>query len=229
VTTYELPEWLRGLIICGGDEGEGDNEGEDDQDSNDEGDSDEGEDDGDDDGNEGEPKPKDPTVGLRTALEKERKLRREERKKRIAAEREAKKVNDKKVSDEEANELQKAQEKLVSAEDKTSRLAARLLKKEVHDAIQAEARNQKFIDPTDALVDSVISEIDVDQDEEDPTDIDIDEASVKAAVKKLADKKKHLVSTAGTQERSASNFRRQGGNKEKTSEQKYREIYPSLG
>lgn len=230
MTTNELPEWLRGLIIRGADEGDSDDEGDNDPDSND-GDDPEDEGDGtEDEGNEGKPKPEDPTVKLRSALDKERKLRREERKKRIAAERAAKSASDSKVSEEEANDLKKAQEELATAQDKTSKLAARLLKKEVHDAITAEARNQKFIDPTDALVDSVISEIDADQDEEDPTDIDIDPASVKAAVKKLADRKKHLVSTAGTQERSGGRFnRRQGGDKEKTSEQKLRETYPSLG
>lgn len=226
VTTNELPEWLRNAIICGAD-GEDDNEGENDPDPDD--DSDDG-DDGTNEGDDGAPRPEDPTVKLRSALDKERKLRREERKKRIAAEREAKAKADTEASKEEAADLKKAQEELAAASEKTSKLAARLLKKEVNDAILAEARAQKFIDPTDALVETVISEVDVDQDDEDPADIDIDEASVKAAVKKLADKKKHLISVSGTQEPSGGRFnRRQGGDKEKTSEQKLRETYPSLG
>lgn len=226
VTTNELPEWLRNAIIRGAD-GEDDNEGDNDPDDGD--DPNEG-DDGDEGENDGAPKPEDPTLKLRSALEKERKLRREERKKRIAAEREVKSKADTAASEQEASDLKKAQEEAAAASEKTTKLAARLLKKEIHDAILTEARNQKFIDPTDALVDDVISEVDADQDDEDPTDIDIDGTSVKAAVKKLADRKKHLISVSGTQEPSGGRFnRRQGGDKGNASEQKLRETYPSLG
>ena len=95
-------------------------------------------------------------------------------------------------------------------------------------AIEDEAKKQKFIDPSDAINGVDRSKLVYDQDDEDPTDIDIDLTSVVAEVKRLAASKPHFI-TRGTDdgEPSGSGF---GGSKKqkKSSEDQMRELYPSL-
>jgi hypothetical protein len=204
-TIEELPYWLQNTIIIG-------REGEDD--SNDEGD-DSGDDDQDD---EDEDKGGDA----------ERKKVKEERRARRKAEREAREAKQAKDDDAEAKELDKEKKAREASDSKVGRLAARLLEKELTDAIMAEARNQKFIDPSDALLDEVRKAIDYDQDDEDPSDIDIDEDTVKAAVTKLAKKKAHLIGKPNEGEPSGSRFRTNGKPAGKTDEEALKGLYPSL-
>ena len=60
-------------------------------------------------------------------------------------------------------------------------------------AIKAEAEKQKFIDPNDALIGVDLTEIAVNQDEDDTTQVDIDLKAVTSAVKKLATSKPHYI------------------------------------
>lgn len=227
----ELPEWLLNLRILGreddgdgeggeggeGEEGEegGDNEGEG---SEGEG-GDEGSGDGDDDDDLAQ-KVKD----LEATIAKERKLRRQ-------AERDARK--NKRTPSKTAETKTKAadtelQKQLEAAAAQTKRLADGLRKKEVDDAILAAARKAGFIDESDALTDDIRKQVDVDQDPEDPTDIDIDEDSVTDAVKDLAARKKHLVGKATPGSPSGSKFRKKG-NDDKPDKNALVEHYPSLG
>lgn len=171
----------------------------------------------------------DDTSALKKALEEERKGRREERKLRRKAEREARAALEGREAGEEQKNLEETQQKLQSAEQKTQRLAARLLSKERDDAIVAEARRLGFIDPTDALTDDIRRAVDVDQDPEDPSDIEVDQDSVKAAVKALAARKKHLVGAPGGGAPSGNKFRKNGNPPApKTEEALMKDIYPSL-
>lgn len=227
----ELPEWLLNLRIFGreGDEGDEGNEGDEGEEGEEDGDNEDddqkgkgGDDnsgDGDDDDDLAQ-KVKD----LEATIAKERKLRRQ-------AEREARK--NKRTPSKTAETKTKAadtelQKQLEAASAQTRRLADGLRKKEVDDAILAAARKAGFIDETDALTDDIRKKVDVDQDPEDPTDIDIDEDSVTDAVKDLAARKKHLVGKATPGSPSGSKFRKRG-NDDKPDKNALVEHYPSLG
>lgn len=230
----ELELWLRGLTIVGREEDEDEDEDPDDEggDKGGSGDDDENEDDddnsgdGDDDAGDDPVKLKEKLAAKEEALRKERSLRRK-------AEREARK---KKRTRPEPDDKKKGadselQKQLEAERQRGAKLAEGLRKKSIDDAILEAARNEGFIDPTDALTDDIRKEVDWDQDEEDPTDIDIDEESVIDAVKNLAAKKKHLVGEAPPKNPSGGKFkkRRGSGDKdEKSEEQVMKERYPAL-
>lgn len=224
-----LPEWLQHTIFIGR-EGEGDG-GSGDEGDNSEDNGQEDEDEGQDDGSGGSPSSdsNDPAA-LKKALEEERKGRRDERRARRKAERERDAAVKQQTESDEAKDIEAERQRRTASEEKTQRLAARLLSKERDDAILAEARRQKFIDPTDALTDEIRGVVIVDQDDEDPSDIEVDEDSVKKAVTALANRKKHLLSAPGDGQPSGSKFRQRQGAKDdvKTDDQKLRELYPSL-
>lgn len=226
--TNELPYWLQTLIIVGREEDD-DKDGDQNDEGNDDGDDgEEGEDEGSkggsdkdgesDDGDDLETK----VANLEKALRDERRLRRK-------AERDSKRKGRQKASEKNTEDDAETQKQLQAAEQKTQRLAAGLLQREVDTAILEEARRQGFIDPTDALLDDIRKEIDADQDEDDPTAIDIDKDSVKDAVKDLASRKKHLVGQAPSNERSGGKFRRKGSSDDsKPNDQTLQTHYPSL-
>ena len=218
----DLPEWLLTLVVTGR-EGEENNEEED----NDEGEN--GENDGEEgsenegEGNEGEDGEGDlktRAAELEKALNKERQLRRK-------AEREARRAGSRKKKDEEGEKVEEAEiaQKLKASQEQTTRLATKLRDTAVESAVLSAARELGFIDPTDAMREDVLKQIDVDQDEEDPSDIDIDIDSVKDAVKKLADKKKHLVGAGTPNTPSGGKFRKKGGENDKGPDLSH---YPSL-
>lgn len=146
--------------------------------------------------------------GLKKALAAERKLKRQ-------TERELKKAQRKQqtVDDKDASDLQKLQRERDAEKTRTQKLASSLLKNAVDLEITKGARGMKFRDPDDAI--SLINrdDISVDQDEEDPSDIDIDPDTVEAALKKLAEKKPHLLIADGDDDPSAPKF---NGKKTKT-------------
>lgn len=224
----DLPEWLQNTIFTGreGDEDSGGN----DEGNNSEDDGQEDEDEDQDSSSDGDSSStSDDPAALKKALEEERKGRREERRARRKAERERDAAKKSQTETDEAKDLEAERAKRQASEEKTQRLAARLVNKERDDAILAEARRLKFIDPSDALTDTIRSAVIVDQDDEDPSDIEVDEDSVKAAVADLARKKKHLISAPGDGQRSGSNVRqRAGSSDEKTGDEKLKELYPSL-
>jgi hypothetical protein len=145
---------------------------------------------------------------LKKALAAERKLQKQTARELKRAQRKQQTVDDK-----EASDLQKLQTERDAEKARTQKLASSLLKNAVDLEITKAARGMKFRDPDDAL--SLINRDDlaVDQDEEDPSDIDIDSDTVEAALKKLAEKKPHLLIADGDDDASAPKF---GGKKVKT-------------
>lgn len=213
----ELPYWLQSLVICGRENDEDEDEGQENEndDDGDEGEEDESQDEGGDDLNA-------KVAALEKALKDERQLRRK-------AERDAKRKKRQETSQKQGEEEAETQKQLQVAQERTQRLAAGLLRKEIDTAIEKVARDLGFIDPTDAQTDAIRREIDADQDEDDPTDIDIDMDSVKDAVKDLAAKKKHLVGNPPPESRSGSKFRKKTSKvDEDTDEAALRDRYPSL-
>lgn len=225
-----VPFWLTNALIFGREDdnegGKQDNEGDDPEDNGEEGEG-EGEGEG---GSEGGSDDEDDPAALKKALAEERRKNKEERRLRRKAERDAraKKTSDKKA--EENEDLAQTKTELQSEREKGQRLAARLLKKERDDAILAAARKAGFIDPTDALTDDIRQQVEVDQDPEDPADIEVDEDSAAEAVRKLANKKKHLVGKPNDGEPSGGRFSRKGKNgaKDELDEETLAELYPGL-
>lgn len=178
--------------------------------------------------NEDEPKTdleklQDRADALDKALREERQLRRK-------AEREARKNKTKKVTETKQAEDKELQQQLETAKSRTEKLARGFLDSAIEKAVTDEARKQKFIDPTDALIKDVLGNIDADQDDDDPTDIDIDMDSVHDAVKDLADRKKHLVGDGTPGTPSGSRFRKSSREKNSTDAEKQmlEQNYPSL-
>jgi hypothetical protein len=116
------------------------------------------------------------------------------------------------------------------AEQRAKRLAEGFRSSEVRRAIRDMARTMNFHDPSDALVEDVLSAVDVEQDDEDPSSVTVDEASVKRAVKALADKKKHLVRPSGTEDGAptGSSFGGTRSGKRVSKDEQYLDVYPSL-
>lgn len=229
LTGVKLDELLPYLIIGAedGDEGgeggqgsEGDSgDGSGDSDSG-EGDGDVG--DGDGDGEEGDEQKPDVT-GLKSALAKERaeNKRKDKELKRLQKAQQAK-------EDAEKSDLEKAQGEAETSKAKAEKLAAGFLKTSLNSAIRAEATKLGFIDVDDALNGISRDDLEFEQDEDDPSDIDIDQKSVQKAVKALATKKPHFIKS-GTDDGEPSGSQFGGSNKKKkSSDDELRERYPSL-
>lgn len=217
----------QGLSDSDAEENSGDEDDEDDPDSDNEDNSgDEG------DGNEDEDnEEEDPYVGLKAALKTERKHHRTERQARIRAERERDEANQKLTSgtEKESEAINTLQGQLRTERDKNVALSKRIADQALHTAILQAATAQKFIDPEDAL--AVASSLEVDQDPDDPTSVEVDKALVLSEIKALAKRKPHLVGKAKTTTTSRSGTR-QSGNRQrapKKGKANLAEIYPSLG
>ncbi|WNO27789.1 scaffolding protein [Microbacterium phage Huwbert] len=132
-------------------------------------------------------------------------------------------------SEQEQADLETERNRSREATQKAEKLAAGLLQRDLNAAIEKAARAAGFLDPDDAIAGVDRTKIDFDQDDEDPTDIDIDEDTVKAAVKALATKKPHYL-TRGTEDGDATGSPFGGSRKKgkKTDADTYRELYPSL-
>lgn len=166
----------------------------------------------------------DPAVkGLRSALSKERAAR-------TKLERELKKQN--KAKEEaalaEKSELEQANTRLQASNDKLTKLAAGYLQSKLESAIRDAAKDAKFIDSDDAIAGVDRSALIFEQDEDDPANVTIDSASIKAAVKALATKKPHFISS-GTDDGEATGGKF-GGRKKKPNagDDALREKYPAL-
>lgn len=161
-----------------------------------------------------------------------KKALRAERKQRKQFERELKQLRqlqtDKKEGDD--GEAAKLQKKADSAEAKATRLAERLLKTAVDGAIVKAATKLNFRDVDDALA-QVKRDLEawVDQDEDDPSEIEVDAEAVERAVKKLAESKKYLLKVDGEMDPSGSKFGGRGNNNDALSEEKLRQKYSALG
>lgn len=217
----DIPFWLQHTWITGreeGDEGSGADEGDNSEDNGEE-----GEDEGQETGSEDSAAGDDELASLKKALAEERKARR-------TAERNARKASKSQNNEEEQKTLEETRQTLAEEQAKTTRIADRLRTNEVDQAIRDEARKQGFIDETDALTDEVRKGVEVDQDPDDPADIDVDLDTVKAAVSKLANQKKHLLGKPNEGEPSGGKFSRKksGQNDGKTQDAVLKETYPSL-
>lgn len=253
-----IPWWLRrsrGLIntelppiIVGFDEDEDDDDESDEESSEDEDDeeeeedddadesSDEDEDEDEDDEESKPPKKKkkakdedDEAAGLKSALKKERRARKDlQRQLRQLQKQDPPKPKPNKSKDKSKDEEEKPD---YAAIERSEKLAAKLAEQALDFELDQVARKYKFRDPEDVrrLVDR--GEIDVEQDEDDPTQITIDSDDVDRVVKALKKKKPHLVGSGdgnSSKTKSGSKF---GGGKKKTqkgSEQKLRNKYPGL-
>lgn len=168
----------------------------------------------------------DPKVkGLKSALATER-----ANNKRIARElRQAQKAKDERELAEKS-EVEQATAKATQAEEKATKLAQGLLKRDIDSAIEKAARDAGFIDIDDALSGVDRSKITWEQDDDDPSDIEIDFATVKAEVKGLASRKKHLI-RSGTEDGQPTGSTFGGGGKRKKGkldDDALKERYPSL-
>lgn len=169
---------------------------------------------------------KEDTAGLKSALKKERdarkKLERENRKLQ-------KTKSDADLKDK--TEVEQAQAREKAATEKAAKLAKGLREKALENVVGKLAAKHKFLDVDDALTLVDRSKITIDQDDEDPSDIEIDEASVEAALKALAKKKPHLIGDEeGGSGRTRTGSKFNGGKKtgSELEEEDLRARYPAL-
>jgi hypothetical protein len=203
-SAFELPEWLlepKWLQFAEGedDDDDGDEDPPKGKGSDDDDDDDDDSDDDDDDDEEPKKGKKssdkgEDTAGLKSALSKERKRAK-------AAEKEAKALRKFKEDQEKKGKsaAENATAEATKATEKAARLATRLQDNEVNLAIiKAVQRDPKlkFRDIDDALSLVKRGDIEVEQDEDDPSDIEVDEDSVVKALKRLAKRKPHLLVAA---------------------------------
>lgn len=236
--TYDqLPEWLKlaGLIIgAEGDEGQDGS-----QDSgNDSGDDDEPNESGDSGSDDDTPEDErhddadDPKVkGLKSSLAAERAANKTNAREVRRLQRELKAATKDQEERElrEKSEVEQATAKQQKAEEKVTRLAAGLKRSAIQQAIESAAREAKFIDTDDAVQGVDWDKIDVEQDDDDPSDIVVDTKTVVAEVKALANRKKHLIQK-GTDdgEKTGSSFAGGGGKKGKLDDEELKRKYPAL-
>lgn len=227
--------WLEAALVISGAEGEGDQGGDsgagdtggkpDDQNSGDQNDGDNSDDDsGDGDDDDKATFTKEEVENLRKALKSERTERRKlERAQRDAA---------KNKGDAEKKESEDAAAKAVAdANARVAKLAEGYLTSRVESAVLAEARAQKAIAPEDVY--AVLSAkkfqgIDIDQDPDDPSKVEIDHEELKTAVKNLLKTRPHWVQAPGDGNPSGSRFTPGSKNKDKLDEEALRTAYPAL-
>lgn len=188
-------------------------------DSDDEGDDDEG--DGEDGGHDDADDPK--TKGLRTALAAERK-------KAAALDKKLKQKEkaEAAASLAEKSELEQEQIKAKQAEERAEKLSNGFLQRSLNDSIRDAARTLNFIDVSDAIAGVDRSALEFEQDADDPSDVNVDEDTVLAAVKALAKKKPHFVRT-GTDDGEPTGSSMGGSRKKKTtSEDELKAKYSAL-
>jgi hypothetical protein len=235
-------EDLSKLIIRGfegegagaGGSGDGGSEGGSDGDSDDTGGDDDtggGDDDGGDGGGDDLP---DDLEALKKALKTERDLRRKAEKGQKLTDRENRKL--KKAQEDikaaEEGEVAAAKKSAETAAEKVKTLGAKLKQSALERAITEAARKAKFRDPDDVITQlqrNNFAGIDIDQDEEDPSDIEIDAASVEKAVKAVATAKPHWLIAAGDGSPSGGSFNGgKPGGKPGDKNKEYAERYPAL-
>jgi len=163
----------------------------------------------------------DDTSGLKSALQKERDGR-----KALEKELAALKKADQKRADAELSEVERLRKENEAEKGKAIKLAQGFRQNAINQAILAAASEAKFIDPSDALRPEVLEAIVVEQDEDDPSNVTVDKATVTAAVKELAKTKKHFIRVEGQQQqrqttgpKSGSSFGGSGNQTKQTAEQ----------
>lgn len=211
-----LPKQLRNITLIGfePDDSDDDDKSKDDDDSDDD-------DEGDDKKQQGKT---DDNDGLKSALQKERLER-----KRLAREAKAMKARLDEIDSKDKSETDKAKEDASKAQSRAEKLAQRLRDSAVDNVILKLSSGLKFRDADDALKLIDRSALDVEQDDEDPSEVEVDESSVKAALEALAKAKPHLIVAEGQEDKSGSKFG--GGRKstQATEDEAMRSKYPALG
>jgi len=161
---------------------------------------------------------------LKSALQKERKAAKDAQRALKLAQKRLDEIDSK-----DKSETEKAKEDKAKADSKAQKLAARLKEVAVDNAIIKIGGSLKFRDIDDAL--KLVSRelIEVDQDEDDPAEVEVTESTVKAALEKLAKAKPHLIVADGQEDRSGSKFNGGGrkSNKE-MDEEDLKKRYPAL-
>ena len=138
--------------------------------------------------------------GLKSALAKERAAAKEGKAaKKALADAEAKL---KEYADKELSVSEKATKDAQAAQEKVTKLASRLRTNAIDSAIiklgsSLEFDGKKFADLDDPLKLIDRASLGVEQDENDPADIEVDEKSIKKALTELAASKKHLLVGSG--------------------------------
>lgn len=168
----------------------------------------------------------DPAAGLKSALQKERADRKamEKELKALRAEKQT-------AADAELSEVERLKKENETSAGKTAKLAQGFRKNAVNEAILKAAAAAKFRDPSDALRPEVMDALGVEQDEDDPSNVTIDSATVTAAIKALAKSKPHYLATEQKQTtpKSGSQFGGSGGGSNLTADQQALAArYPAL-
>lgn len=175
------------------------------------------------DGDESSKDDKPDTSGLESALRKERADR-----KRFEKELKQLRKLKEDVESKDATETDKAKQAAVKAEQKAERLASRLRTQAIDITIIKYASQLNFQDTQDALAQVVREDGWVEQDDDDPSEIEVDEGAVEKAVKALAEKKKYLLKAQGEKEPSGSKFGGGKNNNDEMDEETLRQKYPAL-
>lgn len=173
--------------------------------------------------------------GRVTALKAERRIRREKEAeaKRLKRENDQLKRKDLAETERLQAELKDAQDNSEVTNAKFQKLVDGYRNNAIRDAIVKEAEKLNFIDTSDAVnyFDGVdkIELFAVEQDEDDPSVITIDNKLVTSALKKLATSKPHYISK-GTEDGKASGSPFGGSRRkpDKDEDMKLRELYPNL-
>lgn len=222
-----LPEVILGAEVdpAGAGDDSGDPDGDSDDDEGD-GDGAAGGDSGDSSGGESHSDSGDAaTKGLKSALAAERKAAKDATKRANALQKEK---DERELATK--SEVEQANTKLEQAQERANKLSAGLLKRDLDAAIRKAASN--FIDADDAIAGVDRSKLVFTQDEDDPTDIEIDTKTVEKLVKELATKKPHFLKPEGTDDGqpTGSGFGGTGNRSKdkKTQEELLKEKYPSL-
>lgn len=129
-------------------------------------------------------------TGLKSALEKERKDRKT-LEKELKAFRTAKQT----AEDADKSEVDRLKTENERTSTKATKLALGFKDSAVRTAVLEAAGKAKFRDPSDALRPEIIALIGVEQDDDDPTQVTIDPATVAQAIKDLAKNKPHYIAT----------------------------------
>lgn len=161
--------------------------------------------------------------GLKSALRKERQER-----KKLERELRVFQSAKQKADESEQSEATKAKEAAEAARLKAEKLAVKFAETAVNTAIMQASTKLKVRD-----LDAVIKllnrgDIDVDQDDEDPSDVKVDSKSVEDAVKALLKDKPYLVQEGSSGEKSGSKFNGGQKSQEQLDEEALKAKYPAL-
>lgn len=131
------------------------------------------------------------------------------------------------AADKDKSEVDLAKAEAERAATRLTKLASGFKTAKVNSAIIEAARAAKFNDPSDALVID-LSGVEINQDEDDPSDVTVDSKAITSLVKALAAKKPYLVGGEGAGDPSGSKFGGGSKSKKEVDAEKLKERYPSL-